>query len=59
LEYGIGHRGDELFIVTNWKAKNFRLMKTSLDQTDKNHWVEVIPHREDVLLEDLEMFDDI
>ena len=57
-EYGIAHYGDFWYVSTNWKAKNFRLMKTPLDKTTKENWVEVIAHRSDVLLEDLELFND-
>ncbi|MDB4167226.1 prolyl oligopeptidase family serine peptidase, partial [Polaribacter sp.] len=37
-------------------AINFKLMKTSVDQTEKEHWVDVIPHRADTLLEDFSIF---
>jgi oligopeptidase B len=58
MEYGVDHFGDYFYITTNWQAKNFRLMRTSLTQTTMEHWEEVIPHREDVLLEGVEMFRD-
>jgi len=58
LEYGVAHYGDDFYIVTNYKAKNFRLMKTPINATTKEHWQEVIPHRDDVLLEDIEIFKD-
>ena len=57
-EYGIAHFGDDLYISTNWKAKNFRLMKTPVSNTAKENWTEVIPHRDDVLLESIEIFKD-
>lgn len=55
-EYSIEHKGNKFYIVTNWQAKNFRLMETSLDRTAKENWQEVIPHREDVLLQGIEVF---
>lgn len=58
LEYGIAHYGDHWYILTNLNAKNYRLMKSPLGETAKENWVEVIAHREDVLLEDLELFND-
>jgi oligopeptidase B len=58
LEYSISHYGDHFYIITNLDATNFRLMKAPLDQTGKEHWTEVIPHREDVLLEGIEIFQD-
>ena len=56
LEYGINHYGDHWYIRTNLDARNFRLMKTPENATGKENWTEVIPHREDVLLEDVEIF---
>lgn len=58
IEYGVGHKGDEFFILTNWNAKNFRLMKTKVSAPQKENWEEVIAHRADVLLEDIELFTD-
>lgn len=58
LEYGISHYGDHFYIVTNLDAKNFRLMKTPVDATTKDNWEEVIPHRDDVLLEGIDIFKD-
>jgi oligopeptidase B len=57
-EYHVDHRGDHFYIRTNDQARNFRLMKTPVDQTDRGHWTEVIPHRDDVLVEDFELFRD-
>jgi len=42
---------DKFYIITNWNAKNFRLMECALDKTEKENWKEVIPNRKDVLLE--------
>lgn len=56
LEYSVSHFGDHFYIVTNLDAKNFRLMKTPVDKTAKENWKEVIPHREDVFLEGIEIF---
>ncbi|HUU36835.1 MAG TPA: S9 family peptidase [Candidatus Desulfaltia sp.] len=57
-EYQVEHFRDKLYIRTNDQAKNFRLMETPLDKPAKENWVEVIPHRDDVLLEDFEIFND-
>lgn len=57
-EYSVAHVGDKFYIVTNYQAKNFRLMETDVRAPDKAHWREVIPHRDDVLLEDIEVFTD-
>lgn len=59
LEYSMSHFGDHFYIVTNKdKATNFKLMKTPETATTKDNWVDVIPHREEVLLEDIDIFKD-
>ncbi len=58
LEYEVEHFQDKFLIRTNFKARNFRLMETPLTETKKENWVEVIPHREEVLLEGFEPFND-
>lgn len=50
--------GGKFFILTNWKARNFRLMECPEARTAKVHWTEVEPHRDDVLLEDIDVFRD-
>ena len=57
LEYSISHFEDSFYVLTNKdKATNFKLMKTPENKTAKKFWVDLIPHREDVLLEDIEIF---
>ena len=57
LEYSISHFEDSFYILTNKdKATNFKLMKTSENNTSQENWVDMIPHREDVLLEDIDIF---
>ena len=59
LEYSISHYEDSFYIVTNKDdATNFKLMKTPEDRTSKEHWVDLIPHREDVLFEGIDIFKD-
>ena len=57
-EYSIDHYQDKFFIISNWDAKNNRLMETSETKTSKKNWKEVIPHRDDVHLLDMEIFKD-
>ena len=57
LEYNLDHYKDKFYVVTNLDAKNFRLMETPENATSKENWVEVIPHRENVLLQGIEVFD--
>ena len=59
LEYGIAHYQGNFYVLTNAdEAKNFKLMKVSEENTIKQNWVDVIPHRKDVLLEDVDIFKD-
>jgi len=55
-EYSIDHYKDKFYIITNWKAKNNRLMETTDIKTDMSNWKEVIPHRKDVHLLGMEIF---
>ena len=57
LEYSISHFGDSFYVLTNKdKATNFKLMKTPENATSKENWKDLIPHRKDVLIEDIEIF---
>ncbi|WP_298303883.1 S9 family peptidase [Flavobacterium sp.] len=59
LEYSISHYEDSFYIVTNKDdATNFKVMKTPEDKTSKENWVDLIPHREEVLLEGIDIFKD-
>ena len=59
LEYDIAHYEDRFYIVTNKDgATNFKLMETPEDKTGLENWTTVIEHREDVLLEDVDIFKD-
>ncbi|WP_298757385.1 S9 family peptidase [uncultured Psychroserpens sp.] len=59
LEYSISHFEDHFYILTNLNhATNFKLMKTPEHDTGIEHWVEVIAHRDNVLLEDIDIFKD-
>ena len=55
-EYEVDHFDGQFYIRTNDKARNFRLMATPVTHPGKEHWRELIPHREDVLLEVIELF---
>ncbi len=58
LEYAVSHYQDHFYVLTNKDgATNFKLMKTPVEKTGMQHWTEVIPHREDYLLEDIDIFE--
>jgi len=57
VEYNIAHFGTDFFLLTNKDgATNFKLMKTLETKTASENWKEVIAHRENVLVEDFEIF---
>lgn len=49
---------DRFLILTNEDAKNFKVMECPLDKTEKENWTTFIPHREDVLVSDIDEFKD-
>ncbi|HET9328694.1 MAG TPA: S9 family peptidase [Candidatus Eisenbacteria bacterium] len=55
-EYGVDHRGDSFYILTNDHGRNFRLVVAPVD--DPSRWTEMIPPRDDVMLEGLACFQD-
>ena len=57
LEYSINHFENYFYIITNTdNSKNYKLMKTSVKNTDYNNWINVIDHRKDVLIEGIDVF---
>jgi len=57
LEYEVDHYGKHFIILTNAdNAKNFKLVKTPIDQPGKENWEDIIPARENVFLEEFEVF---
>ena len=57
LEYDIAHYGDYFYILNNADgATNFKLDKTLIGQTEKSHWQSVLPHQEDIRLEEIDIF---
>jgi oligopeptidase B len=58
VEYIAAHHKGVFFIATNERARNFRLMKASVEDLSREKWQEVIPAREDVMIEALDTFQD-
>lgn len=53
-EYSVSKLGDKYYILTNWQASNFRLMKVAVDKAaDKQAWQEVIGNDPDSRIEDV------
>jgi len=57
LEYTIDHFEDHFYIRTNKDAKNFKLVKTPVTKTEKENWVDVIPHRDNVYFQGMDLFE--
>jgi oligopeptidase B len=58
LRYQVWSYNGKFYVLTNHQATNFRLMETAAGNTGQDHWKEVVAHRPDVLLENIELFDD-
>ena len=56
-EYYVDHTGDHFYIMTNDTGRNFRLVMASVSDPG-SVWTEVIPHRDDVKIEDIDCFKD-
>lgn len=57
-EYQIEHVGAEFIVRSNSQARNFRLLRSAIGAcTDEAGWRELVAHRDDVFIEDFEVFD--
>jgi len=55
-EYSVDHRNGRWFIRTNDRGRSFRLVTAPVAAPGREHWTELIPHREAVMLEDVDLF---
>jgi oligopeptidase B len=55
-QYSVEHRSGRFFIRTNRNARNFRLVAAPVAEPQPANWEEVVPHRPDVFLEDVQVF---
>jgi oligopeptidase B len=55
-EYAVDHRNGQWFIRTNDRGRNFRLVTAPVDAPARENWVERIPHRDTIMLEDVDLF---
>ncbi|MCB9795612.1 MAG: S9 family peptidase [Alphaproteobacteria bacterium] len=49
--------GDTLYILTDWEAPNYRLMTASTDKPGREHWTELLPEREDAVMDSFSLVD--
>ena len=55
-EYYVDHGHERFYILTNDKGRNFRLATAPLQTTSESFWRELVAHREDVMLEGIDVF---
>jgi oligopeptidase B len=56
-EYHVSHRHGQWYLRTNKDARNFRLVTAPVATPGPDHWKDLIPARPDVLLEDVDLFE--
>jgi oligopeptidase B len=57
-EYSIDHRNGLWFIRTNDRGRNFRLVTAPVATPGREHWTELIAHRDGVMIEEIDLFAD-
>jgi oligopeptidase B len=55
-EYSVDHRNGLWYIRTNDVGRNFRLVTAPVANPGRDHWTELIAHRDNVMLEDVDLF---
>src|SRR6266545_1681394 len=55
-EYEVDHRLGAFFLRVNDTGRNFRVVMTSADDPRRENWKEIVPHRDDVMIEGIEVF---
>jgi oligopeptidase B len=56
-EYSIDHRNGLWFIRTNDAGRNFRLVTAPVATPGREHWTELLAHRSEIMLEDIDLFE--
>lgn len=57
MEYYIEHHGSKFYVLTNDRAKNFKLMEVSVSDPSKRNWKEFLPHRDSVKIDAFDTFE--
>lgn len=58
IEYEVDHHSDKLFIRINDTGPNFRLVCAPIEDWQATHWREYLPHRDEVVLEGIDLYRD-
>ena len=57
LEYDVADGGDKFYVLNNDGARNFKVSVCPASATGHAAWKDLVPHRGDTLVEDLEVFE--
>lgn len=57
-ECEVEHRGDLFYLRLNDRGRNFRVVTAPVADPRPENWKEVLPHREDVMIEGIDLFQD-
>jgi oligopeptidase B len=56
IEYYADHRNGRFYIRVNDTGRNFRLVTTPAETPGHEHWEELMPQRDDAMLEEVDLF---
>lgn len=57
MEYYLEHHGDRFLVRTNDQAENYKVMEAPVSSPGKENWRELIPHRADTFVEEVDTFE--
>ena len=57
-EYSVDHYGEEFYITTNKKAENFRIVRAPVSDPSEKNWIDFIPYKAAVKIENINFFSD-
>ncbi|MDZ7268663.1 MAG: S9 family peptidase [candidate division KSB1 bacterium] len=55
-QFEIEHHGDRFYIRVNDAGRNFRLVSAPVSDPGEKNWQEIVPHRQEVMLEGIDCF---
>ena len=55
-EYYLDHHDGHFYVLTNDRGRNFRLARAPVEDPGEALWEELVPHREDVMIEGIDLF---
>jgi oligopeptidase B len=55
-EYDLEHQGDRWIVRVNDTGRNFRIVTAPVSTPGPEHWTELVPHRDDTMIEAVDAF---